>query len=75
MHPDTYLNKVWAIGHTFSATYTDICYIKVVIASEEGTMQLWNIKTGKLVYQFKGWGAPIKCVVQSPALDVVGIGK
>lgn len=28
----------------------------------------------KMVYEFAGWGSPIMCCVQAPAVDVVGIG-
>ncbi|KAI5080871.1 hypothetical protein GOP47_0004054 [Adiantum capillus-veneris] len=47
---------------------------KVIVGTEEGSLFLWNISTGKLLYKFKGWGSPIRCCVSSPALDVVGIG-
>nr|ATG70826.1 WD-40 repeat family protein [Callitropsis vietnamensis] len=47
---------------------------KVIVGSEEGTLQLWNINTQKKLYEFKGWASSIRCCVSSPALDVVGIG-
>jgi U3 small nucleolar RNA-associated protein 21 len=47
---------------------------KILIASQEGQMQLWNIKKRKLVHNFEGWGSPIITVEQSPAIDVVGVG-
>ncbi|MCO5584790.1 hypothetical protein L7F22_038722 [Adiantum nelumboides] len=47
---------------------------KVIVGTEEGSLFLWNISTGKLLYKFEGWGSPIRCCVSSPALDVVGIG-
>lgn len=47
---------------------------KVLVASEEGSMQLWNIKNKKLIYEFSSFGSPITCMEQSPALDVIGIG-
>lgn len=47
---------------------------KILLASEQGTMQLWNINTSKLIYSFKGWDSSITCVVQAPAIDVVGVG-
>ena len=37
-------------------------------------MQLWNIRSQKLIYEFASLGAPITCLEQSPALDVIGIG-
>lgn len=47
---------------------------KILLAFEDGSMQLWNLKTKELVYNFKGWGSPVRSLVQSPALDVVAIG-
>ncbi|KAF8809021.1 Utp21-domain-containing protein [Phlegmacium glaucopus] len=65
LHPATYLNKV-------------------VVASSQGGMQLWNILTRTCIYRFSpaklvsssstsGFGAVLS-LVQSPAIDVVGIG-
>lgn len=47
---------------------------KVVIGSQEGPLQLWNIRTKRKLYEFKGWSSSICCCVSSPALDVVAIG-
>ncbi|CAK8533851.1 unnamed protein product [Lathyrus sativus] len=47
---------------------------KVLIGSEQGPMQLWNISTKKKIFEFKGWDSPISCCVSSPALDVVAVG-
>lgn len=47
---------------------------KVIVGSQEGSMQLWNISTRKKLYDFKGWNSPIHCCVSSPALDVVAVG-
>lgn len=47
---------------------------KVVIGSQEGPLQLWNIRTKRKLYEFKGWNSSICCCVSSPALDVVAIG-
>ncbi|XP_044465931.1 U3 small nucleolar RNA-associated protein 21 homolog isoform X2 [Mangifera indica] len=47
---------------------------KVLLGSQEGTLQLWNISTKKRIYEFKGWGSSISSCVSSPALDVVAIG-
>jgi U3 small nucleolar RNA-associated protein 21 len=81
--------KVWAIetrelqaeialperGFTISSLMHPYVYLdKILIASHEGEMQLWNIKKRKLVFTFKGWGSPIVTVEQSPAIDVVGVG-
>lgn len=47
---------------------------KMLFGSQEGTIQLWNLKTKKLVYGFKGWGSPVLCIEPSPAIDVVAVG-
>ncbi|XP_029921295.1 WD repeat-containing protein 36 [Myripristis murdjan] len=47
---------------------------KVLLGSSQGALQLWNIKTSKLLYSFSGWGAAITALQQSPAVDVVGVG-
>jgi U3 small nucleolar RNA-associated protein 21 len=47
---------------------------KILFGSNEGTLQLWNIKSMELIYKFKGWGSSIICVQQSPAIDVIAIG-
>ncbi|KAI4348100.1 hypothetical protein L6164_008861 [Bauhinia variegata] len=47
---------------------------KVLIGSEEGAMQLWNISTKKKIYEFKGWNSSVSSCVSSPALDVVAVG-
>ena len=52
------------------ATYMN----KILFGSEQGQMQLWNIKTVKMVYTFKGWGSMISALEQAPALHVVAVG-
>lgn len=47
---------------------------KVIIGSQEGPLQLWNISTKKKIYEFKGWNSSVCCCVGSPALDVVAVG-
>eukprot|EP01095_Lingulamoeba_sp_RSL-Kostka_P015880 TRINITY_DN7485_c0_g2_i1.p1 TRINITY_DN7485_c0_g2~~TRINITY_DN7485_c0_g2_i1.p1 ORF type:complete len:348 (+),score=82.04 TRINITY_DN7485_c0_g2_i1:154-1197(+) len=47
---------------------------KILIGSEEGQLQLWNIKSKKKIYEFEGWNSKVTTIQQSPALDVVGIG-
>lgn len=58
---------------------TTIChpntYInKVLLGSEQGTLQLWNLNSAKLIYTFKGWDSPVSCLEQAPAIDVVAVG-
>ncbi|XP_074033556.1 WD repeat-containing protein 36 [Leptinotarsa decemlineata] len=47
---------------------------KILFASDNGEMQLWNINTLKLIYPFKSWGAAVTCLEQAPAIDVVAVG-
>ncbi|KAH9843207.1 Utp21-domain-containing protein [Rhodofomes roseus] len=68
LHPSTYLNKI-------------------LVGSSQGNMQLWNIKTQTKIHTFSFSSlatkstkqvnqppAAITALVQSPAIDVVGIG-
>lgn len=57
-----------ALAHP--ATYLN----KVVLGAADGRLQLWNLRSGQKVYEFRGWGSAVLCLEQSPALDVVGIG-
>ncbi|XP_068423061.1 WD repeat-containing protein 36 [Clinocottus analis] len=47
---------------------------KVLLGSSQGALQLWNIKTSKLLFTFPGWSAGVTVLQQSPAVDVVGVG-
>ncbi|KAJ0250207.1 Transducin family protein / WD-40 repeat family protein [Hirschfeldia incana] len=65
------------LGEKFTPTcivHPDTYLNKVLVGSQEGPLQLWNINTKKMLYQFKGWGSSVCCCVSSPALDVVAIG-
>ncbi|WRT67784.1 uncharacterized protein IL334_004758 [Kwoniella shivajii] len=59
MHPSTYLNKV-------------------LIGSQQGELQLWNVRTCSLIHTFAhptpASSSPITAIVQSPAIDVIGVG-
>ena len=37
---------------------------KVLFGSQQGSLQLWNIKTSKLLYEFAGWGAAVTVLEQ-----------
>lgn len=52
------------------ATYMN----KVLFGSQQGSLQLWNLKTSKMIYTFKGWNKTITALEQAPAIDVVAIG-
>ena len=47
---------------------------KILIGTVQGELQLWNLKSNKRVYRFKGWGSPVTCIAQSTVVDVVAIG-
>jgi len=48
---------------------------KVVVGGADGRMLLYNFMTGRLLYEFAGvCSAAVKCIVSSPALDIVGVG-
>ncbi|XP_021279189.1 U3 small nucleolar RNA-associated protein 21 homolog [Herrania umbratica] len=70
------------IGHIkLDAKFTPTCIMhpdtylnKVLVGSQEGSLQLWNISTKKKLYEFKGWNSGICSCVSSPALDVIAVG-
>lgn len=57
-----------------SAVHPSTYLNKILLGSQQGQLQLWNIRTSKLVYTFKGWGSQVQILTQSPAVDVVGVG-
>ncbi|KAJ0177832.1 hypothetical protein K1T71_006705 [Dendrolimus kikuchii] len=46
---------------------------KILLGSEQGRLQLWNLRTSKLVYTFKGWNSKVLVTEPAPAVDVVAI--
>jgi U3 small nucleolar RNA-associated protein 21 len=60
--------KISAIMHP--NTYIN----KILIGSEQGILQLWNIRHGKLIHTFKCFDSKISVLEQSPATDVVAVG-
>ena len=52
------------------ATYLN----KILIGSKEGILELWNIRTMKLVYQFAKFDSEITALAQSTGVDVVAVG-
>lgn len=48
--------------------------MQVILGSQEGSLQLWNVNTKKIIYEFQGWKSSICSCVSSPALDVVAVG-
>ncbi|XP_012945406.1 WD repeat-containing protein 36 isoform X2 [Aplysia californica] len=60
--------SVTAIAHPH--TYVN----KMILGSQQGTLQLWNIRSNRLIYSFAGWNSPVTAIVQSTAVDVMAIG-
>uniref|UniRef100_A0A1B6HHV9 Uncharacterized protein n=1 Tax=Homalodisca liturata TaxID=320908 RepID=A0A1B6HHV9_9HEMI len=60
--------QITTVCHPF--TYLN----KVLFGSQQGSLQLWNLRTSKLIYTFPGWDSPVTVLEQSTAIDVVGIG-
>ncbi|KAL4822414.1 hypothetical protein H8958_004934 [Nasalis larvatus] len=60
--------KISAILHP--STYLN----KILLGSEQGSLQLWNVKSNKLLYTFPGWKVGVTALQQAPAVDVVAIG-
>ncbi|XP_066516110.1 WD repeat-containing protein 36 [Hoplias malabaricus] len=73
---DTYLQisfdkssfEVSALMHP--STYLN----KILFGSSQGSLQLWNVKSNKLLFTFPGWASAVTVLQQTPAVDVVGIG-
>lgn len=73
---DTYLQisydkasfEVSALMHP--STYLN----KILFGSSQGSLQLWNVKSNKLLFTFSGWASAVTVLQQTPAVDVVGVG-
>lgn len=59
--------KVTAMCHP--PTYLN----KILLGSQQGQLQLWNIRTSKLVFTFARWKSPVNVIEAAPAVDVVAI--
>ncbi|GFR50668.1 hypothetical protein Agub_g12918, partial [Astrephomene gubernaculifera] len=69
--------RVLELGSGFSPScmcHPDTYLHKVLLGGEGGSLQLWNFTSGEKLFTFAGWGSAVKCLVSSPALDVVGVG-
>jgi len=73
---ETYLNlKFEKSQFEITCLMHPITYLnKILLGSKQGSMQLWNIKTSKLIHTFKSFQSPITLIQQAPAIDVVGVG-
>jgi len=68
------LNFAKTIFH-ITSMFHPVSYLnKILFGSEQGSMQLWNIKKSQLVYSYKSFGAAITCLRQATAIDVCGVG-
>ncbi|CAL8073037.1 unnamed protein product [Orchesella dallaii] len=64
--PNTF--KVSTVMHP--ATYIN----KILLGSQQGTMQLWNVKKMKMIHLFSNWtGSSILHIEQAPAVDCVAV--
>ncbi|QSL65323.1 hypothetical protein MERGE_002633 [Pneumocystis wakefieldiae] len=52
------------------ATYLN----KFILGKKDGILELWNIRTGKLIYQFSSFKLSITCLEQPPVLDIIAVG-
>jgi U3 small nucleolar RNA-associated protein 21 len=57
-----------------SIMHPDTYLNKILIGTSQGELLLWNLKSNKLVYRFKGWGSAVLAIEQSNVVDVVAIG-
>lgn len=74
LHPDNYLNKVF-LYKNFSKIKKN--FLKILVGSSDARMRIWNLRSGKLIYEFDSLGddtTAINVLEQSPVIDVVGIG-
>ncbi|CAG5046600.1 unnamed protein product [Parnassius apollo] len=46
---------------------------KVLLGSTQGQLQIWNVRTSKLVFTFQGWDTAVTVTEPAPAVDVVAI--
>lgn len=60
--------EITAIAHP--ATYIN----KILMGSKQGKLQLWNLKTCKLIYSYSGWDSEVVVLEQAPAPDVIAVG-
>eukprot|EP00727_Mastigamoeba_balamuthi_P010873 m51a1_g6408 putative uncharacterized wd repeat-containing (1997) ;mRNA; f:252935-263037 len=69
-----------AFPNGFSATcvlHPDTYVNKVLFGGEDGSMQLWNVHSRRLVYEFAAGdaGSEVTALAQSPVVDVVAVGR
>ena len=47
---------------------------KLLFGSKDGRLALVNVRVGRLVHEFAGWGSEVTVLENSPASDVVAVG-
>lgn len=47
---------------------------KILVGSDQGGLQLWNVRHAKLIHTFNSFSSKITVLEQSPAIDVVAVG-
>ncbi|KAM0750055.1 putative WD-repeat protein [Meredithblackwellia eburnea MCA 4105] len=80
--PSTSPYTILEFGPGFTATKIvhPASYLnKVVVASREGQLAVWNVRTGSLIHTFEPsvftkTPSSITALTQSPAIDVLGVG-
>lgn len=60
--------KITSIVHP--PTYVN----KILLGSEQGTLQLWNLKSSKLIYTFTKFDSKVSVMECAPASDIVAVG-
>ncbi|RKP17332.1 WD40 repeat-like protein, partial [Rozella allomycis CSF55] len=54
--------------------HPDTYFNKVLVGGRDGRIQLWNVKTRTLIYEFQKYERTICSLVQTTALDVAAVG-
>lgn len=47
---------------------------KVAIATSDGRIEIWNVRTGSMIFRSESFGEPISTITASPVIDVVAVG-
>ena len=58
-----------ALGEPTACAHPPTYLNKVLVGGSTGAMELWNVRTQKAIYKFKGWGSRIVALEPSPAVS------
>eukprot|EP00037_Helgoeca_nana_P000952 m.24549 g.24549 ORF g.24549 m.24549 type:complete len:919 (+) comp11276_c0_seq1:225-2981(+) len=47
---------------------------KVLLGSRQGRLQIWNVRSRRMVFEFAGHRSAVSCLEPAPVLDVVAVG-